>query len=145
MKVREMLGICAIIAFAVIAIRAVRASDTQTGNWTLNRSDEAGKVQFGLIISREGYHSQHESDWPLAAFQGLDVTKPGRQEVHFAVVRDAGKFDCEGFLDNGEGAGLFHFTPDPNYRTRMESLGFVSIDGEKQFAMAAMDVSLEFA
>src|SRR5207302_1897336 len=62
----------------------------------------------------------------------------------FTVPRDAGRFECEGFLDNGEGAGLFHFIPDPNYRQQMKMLGF-EVDADEQFGMALHDVSLEFA
>jgi hypothetical protein len=145
MRMREALGICGIIACVLIAVNAAHTSDTQTGNWTISRTDEPGEVNFALIISRPGNHSEHESDWPLSAFQGLDVSKSGRQQVHFTITRDAGKFDCEGDLENGEGAGLFHFSADPNYRREMESLGYTDIRAETQFSMAAMDVSLDFA
>jgi hypothetical protein len=80
----------------------------------------------------------------MSSFQGVDFSKPGRQDVHFTITRDAGKIDCEGFLKDGEGAGLFHFQADPNYPREMKSLGF-DIDEEKQFSMAVQDVGLEFA
>ena len=133
------LGICALLA--------VRAAwpETRTGDWTMSLSDVAGHVQFSLIESRHSGHSEHSSDWPLSGFQGLDISKSGRHEVHFTIARDAGKFDCEGFLDNGEGAGLFHFLPNPQYAEAMKALGFDGVAEEKQLAMAAQDVSLEFA
>ncbi len=65
--------------------------------------------------------------------------------MHFTIVRDAGKFECEGFLDNGEGAGLFHFYPDAKYPAEMQALGFSGVDEDKQFSMAVQDVSLAFA
>jgi hypothetical protein len=74
----------------------------------------------------------------------VDFSKAGRQDVHFTIARDAGKIDCEGFLNNGEGAGVFHFQPAANYPREMSALGF-SVDDERQFSMAVMDVSLEFA
>ena len=58
---------------------------------------------------------------------------------------DDGRFDCEGFLDNGEGAGLFHFYPDAKYPAQMQAVGFSGIDEDKQFSMAVQDVSLAFA
>ena len=118
-------------------------SQTRSGDWTMSSSDLAGQVRFSLIESRHGGHSEHSSDWPLKSFQGLDISTSGRHEVHFAVSRDAGKFDCQGFLDNGEGAGLFHFIPNPDYPREMKALGF-DVE-EKQFDMAAQNVSLEFA
>jgi hypothetical protein len=115
-----------------------------TGNWTLHKSAEAGKVEFSLIEHHRGSNSTHESDWPASAFQGVDFSKPGRQDVHFTITRDAGKLDCEGYLKDGEGAGLFRFEPNPDYARQMQSLGF-PVDDDEQYAMAIKDVSLEFA
>ncbi len=128
----------------IFAVVKNRAADVRTGDWTLRHSDEAGKVEFSLIEHHRGGNSNHESDWPMSSFPGVDFSKPGRQDVHFIIARDAGKIDCEGFLSNGEGAGIFHFQPDSNYAGEMHKLGFV-IDDEKQYSMAVQDVSLEFA
>lgn len=124
--------------------RADTAKDARTGDWTISRSDEPGKIEFSLIQHHHGGTSSHQSDWPTSAFGGVDFSKTGRQDVHFTIARDAGKIDCEGFLKDGEGAGIFHFQPDPNYASQMAGLGF-RIDEEKQFAMAVQDVSLAFA
>jgi hypothetical protein len=121
-----------------------RAADVRSGDWTIRRSDDAGKVEFSLIEHHHGGTSSHESDWAASSFQGVDFAKAGRQDVHFTIARDAGKIECEGFLNNGEGAGIFHFQPDANYPHEMQALGF-SVDDEKQFSMAVMDVGLEFA
>jgi len=118
---------------------------TRNGDWIIKRSQEAGKIDFSLIESHKGGHSSTESDWPLSAFQGLDISKAGRQDVHFIIARDAGTFDCEGFLKDGEGAGLFHFSPDAKYPSEMHAIGFGGIDDEKQFSMALQDVSVAFA
>ena len=42
------------------------------GSWTMRASEQPGKVYFGLSYSRKGGHSQHESDWDIASFIGLD-------------------------------------------------------------------------
>jgi hypothetical protein len=121
-----------------------RAADVRSGDWTIRKSDDAGKVEFSLIEHHRGGTSSHESARPATSFQGVDFSKAGRQDVRFTIARDAGKIECEGFLNNGEGAGIFHFQPDANYPREMQALGF-SIDDEKQFSMAVMDVGLEFA
>jgi hypothetical protein len=128
----------------IFAVLKNHAADVRTGDWTISKSDEPGKVEFSLNVHRHGENSNHESDWPMSSFPGVDFSKPGRQDVHFTIARDAGKIECEGFLNNGEGAGIFHFQPDANYASEMRKLGF-PIDEEKQYSMAAMDVSLEFA
>src|SRR2546425_12250750 len=124
------------IAGIVFGVAKTRGGETQSGDWTIRRSDAQGKVEFSLMDSRSGHHFHYSSDWPASEFSGLDFAKPGRQEVHFTIARDAGKFECEGFLHDGEGAGLFHFLPDAKYPQEMKSLGFEKIDGDKQFAMA---------
>ena len=121
-----------------------RAADVRSGDWTIRKSEDAGKVEFSLIERHHGGNSSHESDWAMSAFQGVDFSKSGRQDVHFTIARDAGKINCEGFLNNGEGAGIFHFEVNANYPREMQALGF-AVDDEKQFSMAVMDVSLEFA
>jgi hypothetical protein len=104
-------------SFAIVVACAVmtglatlgRANDTRSGDWTIRHSDEPGKVEFSLMEHRHGGNSNHESDWPKTSFPGIDFSKPGRQDARFTVTRDAGTISCEGFLDNGEGAGIFHF------------------------------------
>jgi hypothetical protein len=137
------------LLFAVFKDRAAHAgggdrTDVRSGDWTIRHSDEAGKVEFSLIEHHRNRESNNESDWPMSAFTSIDFSKPGRQDVHFTLARDAGKIECEGFLNNGEGAGVFHFEPDPNYAGEMRKLGF-PIDEEKQYTMAVQGVSLEFA
>ena len=144
MRVRRTLAFLIFaVCLLVVVVRSL-ASAIRSGDWTIHKSDDAGKVEFALIEHHHGGNSIHESDWPMATFPGVDFSKSGRQDVHFTVTRDAGKIECEGFLNNGEGAGSFHFQPDSNYAREMHALNF-SVDEEKQFSMAVLDVSLEFA
>jgi hypothetical protein len=115
------------------------------GNWTLAPSEEAGQLQFGLYIRNEDNNLQSSSGWPVSAFQGLDLANRERHDVKFAVVRDAGRFDCDGYLNEGQGAGFFRFTPDAKFAGNMRDLGFDGIDENKQFAMAIHDVTVEYA
>jgi len=118
--------------------------ETQSGDWdhpALRYSGQGGVFLDGFP-RRASLSPQLRM--PASDFSGLDFSKPGRQEVHFAIARDAGKFECEGFLQGGEGAGLFHFMADPKYAQEMKALGFERIDGNKQWAMAIHDVSLKF-
>lgn len=133
-----------VVKYRVVDVRADSQSEVRSGDWTISKSERPGKVQFSLIEHHHRGMSSHESDWPASSFQGVDFSKGGRQDVHFIITRDAGKIDCEGFLNDGEGAGVFRFQPDSNYPREMSSLGF-PIDEEKQFAMAVQDVSIDFA
>lgn len=139
--------LAAIAALALCAwvLPATTFAAEMKGNWTLAPSEEAGQVQFGLYIRNEDNNMQSSSGWPISAFQGLDLANRARHDVTFAVVRDAGRFDCDGYLNQGEGAGFFRFTPDAKFADTMRDLGFAGIDENKQFAMAIHDVTVEYA
>src|SRR6185295_11475912 len=122
-----------------------RAAEEFKGNWTITSSRQPGQVHFGLIHHRNGGNSQSEMDWPVSEFQGLDLASAAKRDVTFNITRDAGRFDCEGYLNGGEGAGIFRFTPNAQFPRSMSTLGFGGIDEEMQFAMAVHDVSLDFA
>ena len=106
--------------FVLFAAVKNRAAEVRSGDWTISKSDAPGKVEFSLIEHHHGGNRTTASDWPASSFQGVDFSKTGSQDVHFTITRDAGKIDCEGFLKDGEGAGLFHFQPDPNFPQRDE-------------------------
>src|SRR5258707_6732136 len=145
MNLKRIVGLILVIAGVILGVANALGGETQSGDWTIRRSDTPGRVEFSLMDSRAGHQFHHSSDWPWSDFSGLDFSKSGRQEVHFTISRDAGKFECEGFLQDGEGAGLFHFVADAKYPQEMKSLGFERIDSDKQWAMAIHDVSLKFA
>lgn len=132
-----------LVITSVIVAKGASAAQRE-GDWTLHKSDKPDKVEFSLIEHHHGGNSNYESEWPASAFQGVDFSKPGRQDVHFTITRDAGKINCEGYLKDGQGAGLFRFEPNPDYARQMQSLGF-SVDNDEQYSMAVQDVSLEFA
>ncbi len=122
-----------------------QAAEPFKGNWTLSTSEQAGMVHFALSHRMNGGHSNHSTDWPAGEFLGLDLAATGKRAVTFHITRDAGRFDCEGYLNNAEGAGLFVFTANPQYPKDMEAIGFGGIDADKQFAMAVTDVTVDFA
>jgi len=135
-----------LLALVLIAFApSSRAAEEFKGNWTISKSSQPGEVQFGLLYRRNGGHSQSESDWKVSEFQGLDLAAAGKHDVKFNITRDAGRIDCEGYIKDGEGAGVFRFIADAQFPKAMSTLGFTGIDDEMQFAMAVHDVSLEFA
>lgn len=124
---------------------AVAYAQTQNGEWTLSRSDVPGKIHFSLQSARDREHSfSTSSDWNVSDLQGLDLATPGKHDVHFTIARDAGNFEAEGFVRDGEGAGLFTFRANPQYSLQMEALGFPGVTDEKLIAFALHDVTLAY-
>jgi hypothetical protein len=132
------------LALAILMLSSVALAEGFKGSWSMRPAEDTGKVYFGMTYSRKGGHSQTESDWDITSFIGLDRSS-AKHDVKFAIDRDAGKFDCAGYFEAGEGAGTFLFTPNPGFAKEMAALGFTGIDEDRQFAMAVHDVTLEFA
>lgn len=126
------------IGAAVCALTGALASETNEGKWAMHRSDVPGTVQFSLHGDRGGF--THISDWPQNQFSGLDLA----QDTQFTLTRDAGKFEFEGTLRDGAGAGSFRFLPDARYAQEMKALGFDGVAGQ-QIQFALHDISLTFA
>ena len=99
------------VLLIVVKNRAAEVrNEVRSGSWAISKSEEAGKVEFALMEHRRDGSSNHQSSWPASVFQGVDFSQPGRQDVRFTIARDAGKIECEGYLNDGEGAGIFHET-----------------------------------
>jgi len=148
MRIRQTLAYMILVSCVLLIVAKNRAAEVdqevRSGSWAITKSDEPGKVEFALMEHRRHGTSNHQSDWPVSAFPGVDFSKSAKQDVHFTITRDAGKIDCEGYLKDGEGAGVFHFEANASFPREMRSLGF-EVDEEQQYAMTVQDVSLAFA
>src|SRR5579872_6368302 len=120
MNRREGLICYVLVACALLGAFIVKAADSRTGSWTIQKSDTPGEVQLSLIERRVDGNSNHDSNVRVSELRGLDLGKPGKQDVHFTIVRDAGRFECEGYAKDGEGAGVFHFFAEPAYAQQMK-------------------------
>ncbi|MDQ1410771.1 MAG: hypothetical protein QOJ41_2506 [Acidobacteriaceae bacterium] len=137
--------LCYVLVFCtLIGALIVKAAESRSGSWTIQRADKDGEVHLVLLEHQHGGNSHHESMVPVSELKGLDFSRSGKQDVRFTITRDAGRFECAGFVNDEEGAGVFHFFAEPRYAQEMKSLGF-DIDGDKQYSMAVTDVSVAFA
>jgi len=95
--------------------------------------------------SRAGHHFSPQLQNGASDFSGLDFSKPGRQEVHFAIARDCRKIsNARGFCRAAK-AGAVSFHGGPEVRTGDESARIrKDRRRQKQWAMAIHDVSLKF-
>lgn len=118
------------------------ASEITSGQWTMQRSETPGMVQFTMQSPRGGHAFTNTHNRPNSDFSGLDLA----QDTQFTLTRDAGKFEFEGVVRDGAGAGSFQFSPDARYVEQMKSLGFGGVEADgKQIHFAMLDVSLNFA
>src|SRR5262245_58119698 len=122
------------VALCVWAMSTTAFGQERSGSWTMLPADEAGKVHFTVMQRRERGTTHNATDWPVSAFLGLDLATRERHDVAFTIARDAGRFDGDGYLEDGEGAGVLKFTPDPAFVRTMSDIGFGGIDADEQFA-----------
>jgi hypothetical protein len=137
MRISHMLAALALFPLAA-------AAATTAGTWTLDSADEPGKVQFSLQGSSGGDHFNTSSPWAMSDLRGLDWAGTAKHDVHFTIQRDAGSIDCEGFVQDHRGSGLFSFKPNPQYVPEMAKLGF-SFQDKSLLSAALFDISFDFA
>src|ERR1700676_5584267 len=93
MRMRRTLAYLVFASCVLLFALKNRAAESRSGDWTIRKSDDAGKVEFSLIEHHHGGTSSHESDWAASSFQGVDFSKAGRQDIHFTITGGGGTQD----------------------------------------------------
>ena len=137
------------LAFAVLVVGSnVIAQNSMTGDWTASlsnsrgkaresdaeRNDDAGKLHLNFERRTDkGGRNQMGQSYDFADLRGLsrEQVLAGGQ-VKFSLVREAGRIDCEGSFQNGNGSGTFRFTANQSFVSAMKSRGF-DFEAESDF------------
>ncbi|HEY6806690.1 MAG TPA: hypothetical protein VI306_24135 [Pyrinomonadaceae bacterium] len=143
---------------ALFVTPTTRAQRSLAGEWKASTKSEGNKLQLNLESrSDQGRRHQMGQSFEYSDLQGLtreQATNGG--PVKFSLVREAGRIDCEGSFQNGQGSGTFQFTANPNFVSAMKSRGFDfeksswSEDGNRDsgdrlFAATALNVTTALA
>ncbi len=121
------------------------AADTVQGTWALMQSDTPDLVDVTFNRSNSRHHWRSGRSFDASAFQGLDLSNAGRQQISFTLQRDAGNITGDGVVLNRAGSGVFIYTPNADYFRQLNRIGFGGIESEEQWDYAISDVSLDFA
>ncbi len=117
-----------------------------TGQWMIGGPVMQDYVQFTIQRSSPNHNMSSSSTVPLNQFRGLgraQLDSPG-SAVQFQIVRDAGTFQFQGFLQGGHGGGTFAFSANPSFVNEMASLGYTGLTEETVFTSAVHDVSATY-
>lgn len=130
----------------VAAATAPAFSASTAGTWTIGPSDNANRVRFEIRIHAPNYNDSSTTDVDLAAL-GLsnEQLQSSGQHVSFTLARDAGSFDCDGWIARGSGGGNFTFNPNAEFVTKMRALGYDDITAEQQVTAAIVDLTSAYA
>jgi hypothetical protein len=149
------------VLVGLVMLQGLHAQDASRGTWTArwqadkpDRDDDgdytgkqARSGEYRLQLNMNvGRHNNFGNSYRIEDFKGINLgaVTGAKAPVQFQLTHDAGTIAFDGFFDRGIGAGQFTFTPDAAYNSKMQNLGF-DCGGEKQFEMAALDVSLAYA
>ncbi len=78
MRMRRTLTYLVFASCVLVGAVKNRAADLRSGDWTISKSEDPGKVEFSLIERHHGGTSNHQSAWPASSFQGVDFSKSGK-------------------------------------------------------------------
>src|SRR5713101_3491259 len=162
-----------VISLALMVLVAglnVRAQSVLTGDWSASlsntrskgtdaeRNDSSGKLHLNFERRTErGGRNQMGQSYDFAELQCLSREQVlGGGPVNFSLVREAGRIDCEGSFQNGNGSGTFRFTGNQSFVSAMRSRGFdfqessIARDGrqseeDRLFAATTLNVTTALA
>lgn len=92
--------------------------------------------------ARDGYNRWSSGFMPSELI-GLEVSSfhaSGTRPIHFAIVRDAGRLDCDGSGGGGSASGVCRFAEDPRFSQLLISRGIGRPSADQSFAMMAVNV-----
>ena len=120
----------------------------ETIEWAItpsgSESDE--RIQLTLSYRSRGGHSQWSNGTDLNDLQGLDATQLAARDggpVRFRIVRDAGRFDCEGIVRRQRGTGECRFESDPAFAAELERRGIGRPTRAESFGLALARVGID--
>jgi hypothetical protein len=143
--IRSLVASCAVVA-AVLVV-PVHAREL-TGDWMATVSEKhPDKLQLSLKYNQSEHSSSRFSKIEFVGLSDAQIVSTTRVPVEFQIKREAGTLSFEGTFRTGHGAGQFTFVANPEYASKLRSLGVDHApkpDDDEMFALAIFDVSTDF-
>ena len=134
----------AVVTYAVQPAAVAQVPDRL--DWTIEAAgpNDPGKVQFSIGYRRARGSSQWSNTTDLSELAGLTAAQLAGDAVpvRFQLVREAGRFDCEGVARRGRGTDDCGFTPDPAFAAALARNNIGAPDREQSYGLALARVSI---
>ena len=135
----------ALLAFAAQPPAAVAQQVPERVEWTIAPDDDGGNGQVQFTISyRSGNSRSMWSNTTALSELGLSAAQLAGDgnPVRFQIVREAGRFDCEGIARRGRGTGECAFIPDPTFAAALARHGIAAPSRSQSYSLALARVRI---
>jgi hypothetical protein len=138
----------AFLAALILAFVSVSSACTAAGGPWIRfalqpQRGDGGRIEASFRSHAPGEDSNWSSDFRSSELVGLDVAglrSGGTRPIHFALVRDPGRLDCNGRGGGSYATGDCSFTPDPGFAQLLASRGIGRPTPEQALGLFALDV-----
>lgn len=136
-------GIFIIVNFKNIQAKA--PENAFAGEWIAEiKSGDSNKidVKFKRQFTKEGFSST-TNPFRVNELQGFPAQTGFSQKtkVNFRIVREAGTFECEGYMQDEKGTGLWKLTINQDYISSMHNRGFDNLTENDLFDAVLQNIN----
>lgn len=139
--------LCAIVISGALLIAMVTAQVGTSGQgWSVKPTTSLDRVHLSIKRTHLKGTWHHGTDVDVSTLRGFSLDQLARGgPAHFELVRDAGKFICDGEFSWGRGSGEYRFEPNPDYVAELVKMGYEAPGPDQLFGMMLSDINLIFA
>jgi hypothetical protein len=137
---RTLAFLAAVVLTTISVATAGFATVPGTVQFRLEPARSADRVQLSM---RHGRNSNWSSATAVSELRGLDIARVrsgSSAPIGFALVREAGRFDCSGQGGNSSARGDCRFTADAGFANFLASRGIGRPTRDQAFALAMSGV-----
>jgi len=120
-----------------------------TGEWLAEfRTSKPNEIYFMFQRRIEkGGVNMNSDNLQVSELQGLaaDARTAAKTNVAFNIFREAGTFACEGYFNQGKGAGFWTFAPSEKFIAAMRSRGFDNLTEDNLLSAAMNNLTTKYA
>jgi len=140
---RTLAFLAAVLLTTISITSAGFAAGPGSLRFSIQPSRSADRIQLSLREDRDGNHNNWSSSLAVAELRGLDPARlrvGGTAPLSFALVREAGRFDCSGQGGGFSARGDCRFAPDPGFAEFLASRGIARPTRDQAYALAMSNV-----
>ena len=137
------LACASLLSVAALSVTAA-AQPSEVIRFSLEpERDDAARIHANFRDDRDGRrHNNWSTGFLPSEMAGLEVSSfrgSGTRPIHFAIVREAGRLDCDGNGGGNSAAGACRFTDNPAFTQLLVSHGIGRPDHEQAFGLVAVN------